>query len=106
VRNLQEQEAWLHRQIAGISAAPFSLAAGPLQRAVLYRVEDEKCVFVYVVHHIISDGWSMNVMARELMELYGAFAGGRPVPLQPLRIQYKDVAWRQRYGTGAGTAGR
>jgi amino acid adenylation domain-containing protein len=78
-------------------AYSFDLSAGPLLRASLYRVEDSKWVFSYVLHHIITDGWSMGILIKELLQLYNAYAGGEANPLIPLRIQYKDyAAWQQQ----------
>uniref|UniRef100_UPI0030ED2D7B amino acid adenylation domain-containing protein n=1 Tax=Ascidiimonas aurantiaca TaxID=1685432 RepID=UPI0030ED2D7B len=72
--------------------ASFNLAQGPLIRAGLFRYSDEKWMFIYVMHHIISDGWSISVFAKELMQLYQAFVQNRKNPLPPLRIHYKDYA--------------
>jgi len=64
---------------------------------VLYRLSPSREVFLMVIHHIIGDGWSMNVLYREILALYDAFRHGRPDPLLPLRIQYKDFAcWQNR----------
>lgn len=76
--------------VQGDFEKPFDLERGPLLRASLYQLSTEKWVFVYVMHHIISDGWSMGVVVKELLMLYQATA------LQPLRIQYKDYAAWQR----------
>ncbi|HTI10110.1 MAG TPA: amino acid adenylation domain-containing protein [Puia sp.] len=76
-------------------SAPFDLAAGPLFRLALAQLEDNQYVLSYVVHHIISDGWSFEIMLRELSILYAAYISGRPDPLPPLIIQYKDyTAWQ------------
>ncbi len=64
---------------------PFDLAAGPLLRAGLYQVADQRWIFTYTIHHIISDAWSMNVLIKELLQLYNTDAG---TALTPLRIQY------------------
>jgi amino acid adenylation domain-containing protein/non-ribosomal peptide synthase protein (TIGR01720 family) len=73
----------------------FNLAEGPLLRADLFRLEENKWVFSYVMHHIISDGWSMGILIKELLLLYNARIEGRENPLSPLRIQYKDyTAWQ------------
>ncbi|HJT74451.1 MAG TPA: amino acid adenylation domain-containing protein, partial [Chitinophaga sp.] len=78
---------------------PFDLAAGPLLRASLYRVADNKWILTYVMHHIISDGWSMNVLMKELLMLYNTSTGNGENILLPLRIQYKDYAtWQQQQG--------
>ncbi len=53
------------------------------------------------MHHIVSDGWSMGVLMREAVELYGAFAAGRPSPLPPLPVQYADfAAWQREWLRG------
>jgi amino acid adenylation domain-containing protein len=75
---------------------PFDLSSDSLLRLNLYHVEDKKWVFSYVIHHIISDGWSLNVMIKELMTLYLAYTQGKEDKLPPLSIQYKDyAAWQQ-----------
>jgi amino acid adenylation domain-containing protein len=74
----------------------FNLTTGPLLRAALCRLEDDRWVFTYVMHHIISDGWSMEVLLKELLYLYGTGVNGQADGLKPLRIQYKDyAAWQQ-----------
>jgi hypothetical protein len=82
---------------AAEAAVPFDLTAPPLLRAVLYHLTPERDVFLMVIHHVIGDGWSMNVLYREVLALYDAYRHGRPDPLRPLRIQYKDFArWQNR----------
>jgi amino acid adenylation domain-containing protein len=82
-------------------STPFKLSEGPLLRAALYQVSDNDWVFSYVMHHIISDGWSMGIMINELLQLYNAYSSDEPAALQPLRIQYKDfAAWQQQQLSG------
>ncbi|NIG57755.1 non-ribosomal peptide synthetase, partial [Chitinophaga sp. Cy-1792] len=70
---------------------PFDLSAGPLLRAAVGEVSAGEWVFVYVMHHIISDGWSMGVLIKELLHIYH---DNSPLPVLPL--QYKDYAvWQQ-----------
>ncbi|HKH45556.1 MAG TPA: amino acid adenylation domain-containing protein, partial [Thermoanaerobaculia bacterium] len=70
---------------------PFDLAAGPLFRAALLRIGDEDHVLLLNLHHSIADGWSMDVLARDL----SALAAGEPV--SPLPVQYADYAvWQRR----------
>jgi len=89
------------QQVQAAVGKPFNLATGPLLRAELYRIAPDRWVFVYVMHHIISDGWSVNVLINELIVLYNAFAAGREMPLQPLAIQYRDfTAWQQQQLSG------
>ncbi|MBC9914477.1 non-ribosomal peptide synthetase, partial [Chitinophaga varians] len=82
--------------IRASSTAAFDLAKAPLFRAGLIRVQPDLYVFYYHMHHIISDGWSMELLAREVMEAYAIFEKGQLPPSLPLRIQYKDYAvWQQ-----------
>ncbi len=90
------QEAEVDRRVAEMAGTPFDLAAGPLVRAELVRLGDEEHVFVFGMHHVVSDGWSMGVFNRELRTLYEAFAAGLPSPLPELEIQYPDFALWQR----------
>ncbi|WP_261854730.1 non-ribosomal peptide synthetase [Vibrio spartinae] len=79
----------------------FSLESGRLLQGQLIRVSDEEHWLRIAMHHIISDGWSVNVFIRELGELYNAFTQGDADPLPPLTIQYGDfAAWQQRYLQG------
>ncbi|MDO6434618.1 condensation domain-containing protein [Flavitalea sp. BT771] len=81
--------------------APFDLAAFPLIRACLCRVAHEKWIFVYTIHHIISDAWSMDILMSEQITLYNAYLHGQTDALPPLRIQYKDYAvWQQSLQEG------
>ncbi|MQU76310.1 AMP-binding protein, partial [Sinorhizobium medicae] len=80
---------------------PFDLAGGPLIRARLIRMSDAEHVFLLTQHHIVSDGWSMGVLMRELNSLYRAFVAGRDDPLPPLAIQYPDyAAWQRQWLSG------
>lgn len=76
---------------------PFSLDRGSLFRATLLRKSPAQHVIVLVMHHIISDGWSLGVLAQELGSIYQSYARGREYPLEPLQFQFRDfVAWEQR----------
>ncbi|MCP3468521.1 condensation domain-containing protein [Bradyrhizobium sp. CCGUVB23] len=80
---------------------PFALARGPLIRGRLIRLSDEEHVFLLTQHHIVSDGWSLGVLARELSQLYRAFEAGQDDPLPPLAIQYPDyAAWQRQWLSG------
>jgi arthrofactin-type cyclic lipopeptide synthetase C len=94
-RHPQPQQA-LDALIHGEASAPFDLERGPLLRGRLVVMADEHHVLLLTLHHIVSDGWSMGVLTRELMALYQAFSHGRPDPLPPLPIQYGDFAVWQR----------
>ena len=90
----QHPDAGLLAQRAAreMAAAPFDLAAGPLVRARLLRLGEAQHVFLFTLHHIIADGWSLDVLAQEMAKGYNAFRRGEANPLAPLRIQYKDYA--------------
>jgi hypothetical protein len=75
---------------------PFDLEQGPLLRGLLLRLGEQEHLLCVVMHHIISDGWSLGVLTHELAVLYAAFAAGDPSPLPPLPIQYGDFARWQR----------
>jgi NRPS condensation-like uncharacterized protein len=76
--------------------AKFDLANGPLWTAKLIRMKDSSHVFILNMHHIISDAWSMKILANEFMVLYNAYTERLPNPLPPLRVQYKDYSGWQR----------
>jgi len=76
--------------------APFDLERGPLLRAILLRLAPQEHGLLLSKHHIITDGWSKNLLLREVTVLYEAFASGRPSPLPELPVQYADVAVWQR----------
>ncbi|MCP4683645.1 MAG: AMP-binding protein, partial [Desulfobacterales bacterium] len=76
---------------------PFSLEKGPLFRASLFKVSEDSHLFVFIMHHIISDCWSMEVIIREMITAYIAIIGGNEADLGDLIIQYKDYAsWQNR----------
>ncbi|MGM9515877.1 non-ribosomal peptide synthetase [Roseateles sp. DB2] len=89
-----EEQLCLHLQHE--ADAPFDLAEGPLIRGLLVRMTPTEHVLLLTMHHIISDGWSIDVLMREMGALYAAFAKGQPSPLPELPIQYADYALWQR----------
>ncbi len=89
-------EAEASRLAAEDAHRPFDLARGPLFRATLLRLSARAHVLLMNVHHIVSDGWSLSILAGELGALYDAFAAGRPSPLPALPVQLRDVALRER----------
>ncbi|MFE4518419.1 amino acid adenylation domain-containing protein [Kitasatospora sp. NPDC056783] len=96
------------REIGALAADPFDLAAGPLLRALLVRLSDEDHVLALVMHHIISDGWSIDILNRELDALYARHAHGSETALPPVPVQFGDYArWqRDRLDSGALAASR
>lgn len=93
-----EREAEAARLTAEEAMRPFDLANGPVLRVTLLRLAPEDQIILFTMHHIASDVWSMGVLVKELMALYGAFAEGRPSPLPELPIQYADYAiWQHEW---------
>ncbi|MET0398103.1 MAG: condensation domain-containing protein, partial [Longimicrobiaceae bacterium] len=91
----------LRRRVAASVRAPFDLGRAPLLHARLFRVTGTEHVLALSMHHIVSDGWSMGIFARELGELYQAFSAGLPSPLPPVPLQYGDfAAWQRRRLSG------
>ncbi len=89
------------RLLAEEARQPFDLAAGPLLRLLLVRRAPADRLLSVVMHHIISDAWSLAGMLAELSALYAAFAAGEPSPLPALPIQYPDFArWQRRWLDG------
>lgn len=78
------------------SRRSFDLGQGPLWRVRLYRLDRQEWVILWVMHHIIADGWSVGVILREMAVLYEAALRGTEAPLRPLEIQYGDYAAWQR----------
>jgi acyl carrier protein len=71
---------------------PFDLARGPLLRVTLVELAEHRHVLLTAFHHIVFDGWSMGILARELSSLYEVFCAGRTSPLPELLTQYADFA--------------
>jgi amino acid adenylation domain-containing protein len=78
------------------SRRPFDLTKGPLLRVRVIRLAEADHVLTLVLHHIITDGWSIGVLVNEVKTCYGAYAHGQVSPLPELRIQYADYAAWQR----------
>ncbi|WP_244662075.1 non-ribosomal peptide synthetase [Mesorhizobium huakuii] len=101
LRHRSDAEAALLDLCHEEARTPFDLAGGPLIRGRLIRISDAEHVFLLTQHHIVSDGWSMGVLVRELSQLYGAFEAGQDDPLPPLAIQYPDyAAWQRQWLSG------
>jgi len=91
-----EREAALAALSSRDAEAPFDLARGPLVRGVLARLGAQSHVLLICQHHLVTDGWSMQVFVREFTELYRAFAAGQNDPLPAPVLQFADVAAWQR----------
>ncbi|MCG8348344.1 MAG: amino acid adenylation domain-containing protein [Chloroflexales bacterium] len=102
-----EREAEALRLATEEARLPFSLAHGPLLRFGLLRIADEEYIALLTMHHIVSDGWSMGVLIREVATLYNAFTSDQPAPLPDLPVQYADFAvWQQTWLHGDGADGQ
>jgi amino acid adenylation domain-containing protein len=84
------------RRAEEASRQPFDLATGPVVRGLLLRLRDGDHALVVTMSHLVADGWSLNVLMRELGELYLAGSRGLPSPLPELPIQYADFSCWQR----------
>ena len=89
-------ESALDEFLHDITRDPFNLSSDLMLRAGIAQVGDREFVFAITLHHIAADGWSLNVLDRELEVLYTSFDGGLTHELEPLPIQYADYAVWQR----------
>ncbi|MEO7976389.1 amino acid adenylation domain-containing protein [Flavobacterium sp.] len=104
-RNADDKQASIAHYINTDSYVHFDLEKGPLFRASLLQTEEDTYVFYYNMHHIISDGWSMNVLSKDVFAFYESFVKGITTDLAPLAIQYKDYANWQAVQLGTTKAG-
>jgi hypothetical protein len=97
--NTRETEA--HRLAHAEARQPFDLTQFPLLRLKLLRLQPDEHILLVTMHHIISDGWSIGILIREVATLYDAFSTGKQSPLAPLAIQYADyAAWQREWLQG------
>jgi amino acid adenylation domain-containing protein len=98
-----ERDAEARRLAVEEAKRPFDLARGPLLRVKLLRLGPEEHVASLTMHHIVSDGWSMGVLIREVAACYEAAVTGKPALLPELPIQYADfAAWQRERLSGEG----
>ena len=96
-----EREQALPSMLSKEAERSFDLSRGPLIRAQLLRLASQDHVLFLNMHHIISDGWSMGVLFRELSELYQAYGLGKASPLPELAVQYADYSiWQRQWLQG------
>ncbi|MBN1220775.1 MAG: amino acid adenylation domain-containing protein [Anaerolineae bacterium] len=96
-----ERETEARRLATEQARQPFNLECGPLLRVILLRLGQTEYVLIINVHHLVFDGWSENILFREMSILYEAFSAGRPSPLTELPIQYADFAiWQRQWLQG------
>ena len=99
----ETQQAEIVTQLAVEEAQrSFDLARGPLLRITLVQLKADEQIVFFTMHHIISDGWSLGVLIREIAVLYTAFLKRQKSPLTKLKLQYADYArWQQKWMQGA-----
>jgi non-ribosomal peptide synthetase component F/aryl carrier-like protein len=91
--DMQQDSTGIHAAfVTSICKLPFDLSTGPLLRATLIKTNSDTWIFVCVMHHIISDGWSLNILLHDLLTQYNAKMKGFSPALPDLDIQYKDYA--------------
>ncbi|WDD36885.1 amino acid adenylation domain-containing protein (plasmid) [Nostoc sp. UHCC 0926] len=99
--SVQEQTDRIQEIAKSFASKPFNLAVDPLVQFTLLQLSNQEYVLLLKMHHIIYDGWSLDIFKRELSHLYAAFAQRLPNPLSELPIQYADFAvWQRQWLTG------
>ncbi|WP_157831322.1 condensation domain-containing protein, partial [Pseudomonas sp. 43NM1] len=101
-----ERETAVSQAAEQQSLQPFDLAVGPLLRVELLQLAEQQHVLLLTLHHIVSDGWSMNVLIDEFIRCYDAHDAGAQPQLAALPIQYSDYALWQRRWLEAGEQAR
>jgi amino acid adenylation domain-containing protein len=97
----QEVEATIAQLVAEEARQPFDLSTGPLLRVRLFALGADDHIVTLVIHHIVSDAWSLSVLTQEITTLYDAFSRGAESPLEELSVQYADyTVWQRDYLRG------
>ena len=94
--HLPDRESEALRLATEEAHRPFDLGTGPLLRVTLLRLDEDEHIVLWTIHHIVCDGWSMEIFVREFATLYEAYSKGQDSPLTELPIQYGDYAVWQR----------
>jgi NRPS condensation-like uncharacterized protein len=98
---LQERESEALRIASEEGKKTFDLSAGPLLRLLLVRVEPETHFLVLVIHHIVTDGWSIALLFRDVTKIYAALTKNETPELPELTLQYAEYAqWQRDYMSG------
>lgn len=92
----EQQQAAVAQILTDENSSAFDITAGPLVRYRLLRLGDKQYVFAVTLHHIISDGWSVDILVNELSAIYTSLVNGEEVNLPPLSVQYADFTLWQR----------
>ncbi|MBX8497808.1 non-ribosomal peptide synthetase [Pseudomonas cichorii] len=99
---LEQRWSKAHEEMARQAGQSFDLEKGPLFSIRLLRLQEQEHVLLLNLHHMITDGWSMNVLIDEWLRGYDALVAGKPLQLNPLAVQYRDYALWQRSWLEAG----
>ncbi|MEH2042437.1 amino acid adenylation domain-containing protein [Nostoc sp.] len=95
------QDAEVEQLTAEIVQKPFDLASSRLVRVMSLQTGEQEYLLLLVIHHIVCDGWSIQILNQELAALYAAFSAGKPSPLSELPIQYADYSiWQRQWLQG------
>ena len=95
------RENTLQQMLSQKVTHPFDLKTGPLFRAALFQLKDDEHVLLIIMHHIVSDGWSLGLIFHELERLYESYSTGKELSLPELPIQYSDYAvWQRQWLQG------
>lgn len=87
----------LNERISKVIWQPLNLESGPLFKIEVMKLAEKEYLLVFVIHHIIADGWSTDIIFKELTLLYGALTKNESNPLQPLELQYRDFSsWQNK----------
>ena len=98
LRGVVDAEEGLQKLMMEEANAVFDLGQGPLIRGRLIRLQEEEHVLLLTQHHIVSDGWSIGILVREMTELYEAYVERRKPQLGEMKIQYGDYAvWQRKW---------
>ncbi|KAF9199060.1 hypothetical protein BGZ59_004222, partial [Podila verticillata] len=101
LRGTSDADTELEQLCVEEARTSFELAQGPLIRAMLIQLADDEHILLITQHHIVSDGWSLAIIRRELGLLYTAYCNGESNALPPLAIQYPDyAAWQRKWLSG------
>ncbi|MCU7496663.1 MAG: amino acid adenylation domain-containing protein [Ignavibacteria bacterium] len=96
-----EAEEELKKMASAELSIRFNLSGDLLSRFTLVKITNDEHVLLVIMHHIITDGWSMSIFIRELIHFYGSFNGGQAMPLTELPVQYADYAeWQRGWFSG------
>ncbi|GCE27612.1 hypothetical protein KDA_30960 [Dictyobacter alpinus] len=98
----ESRQAIIAQVVTEEARRSFDLSAGPLFRSLLLHVGSEEHILLFIIHHIVADGWSINILMKELMNNYRAFYQGEAPSLPALPVQYADYAlWQRNWLQGA-----